>query len=51
MLDRGFMMLSGIKIKFEFFLSGDYKVYIRNYYIYVIIFFDLKVLLVLCILE
>lgn len=27
MSDRGFMMLGGTKIKLEFFLGGDYKVY------------------------
>ena len=36
------MMLGGTKIKLEFFLGGDYKVYIRNYYTHVKILFDPK---------
>ena len=51
MSDRGSMMLSGTKIKLEFFLSGDYKVYIRNYYTHATILFDPKAPLALCILE
>ena len=45
------MMLGGTKIKLEFFLGGDYKVYIGNYYTHVTILFDPKAPLALCILE
>ena len=51
MSDRGSMMLGGTKIKLEFFLGGDYNVYIRNYYTHVTILSDPKAPLALCILE
>ena len=51
MSDRGSMMLGGTKIKLGFFLCGDYKVYMRNYYTHVTILFDAKAPLALCILE
>ena len=41
-------MLGGIKIKLEFFLGGDYKVYISNYYTHLTILFDPKAPLALC---
>ena len=51
MSDGGSMMLGGTKIKLEFFLGGDYKVYIGNYFTHVTILFDPKAPLALCILE